>query len=504
MKFFSEKSRSGGSFFIVVLFLLMSLSYARNATDLTFRQAVQIAMENSYRIRQLELGIERTRQNLKAERAGLKTRLSMNLQAPVIEAVSEYKWNSTLHKDEIVRRDTRLWQMDFSIRQPVILFGYPTNGYLSLNNKFYRYLQKNGSNDVTYYNRYFVEFSQPFFQPNRLRNAIKDAELNVEENELDYLSGKVDIINQVADDFYDVFQISYMQDINRNHVENLEKISQYLDKFPDNDTSHKMDKIQIQVELANARDKVLQSMSSLRMEVSRSKQRLGLDQDDSLSVSTEIHIKPIYVDLEKALDFGYNLRPRLRLLSNRRKQNEINLENTKGRNAFRVNFEVTYGIEKQDENYQYLWQNNDNSYSVALNAYLPLWDWGQRKARIEAQKISLKKTDLWIDETRESIKSQVTTAVSNLEEYQKRALSMSRNMGMAKQVAQMSINQYEQKEISLQDLLQTLNRQRETEINFMNAYIGYRRSLLNLMIYTYYDFENDTRLLDQFTENSTH
>ena len=84
--------------------------------------------------------------------------------------------------------------MDLAISQPVILFGRPTNGYLSLNNKVYRYNQVNGGQDVSYYNRYYVKYAQPFFQPNRLKNNIEDAELDLERRELEYIEDRVHIV----------------------------------------------------------------------------------------------------------------------------------------------------------------------------------------------------------------------------------------------------------------------------------------------------------------------
>ena len=157
------------SIYIIILCysFLKSQPLNARAIDLTLQTAVDIAMENSYRIKQLQLGIEMNRSWLKARQAGLKSRVYMNLQSPDFNAISESKWNSTLLKDEIVRQNTQRWQMELSIRQPVILLGYPTNGYLSLNNKMYRYIQKdNGNKDVDYDNRYFLKFEQPLFRPN--------------------------------------------------------------------------------------------------------------------------------------------------------------------------------------------------------------------------------------------------------------------------------------------------------------------------------------------------
>ncbi len=98
--------------------------------DLTLDRMVELGLRDSYRVRHLQLEVERTRSLLSAERAGLKSRVSLNISAPQFQAISDNKWNSTLQRNELIREDTRRFQMDLSVRQPVILFGYPTNGVL--------------------------------------------------------------------------------------------------------------------------------------------------------------------------------------------------------------------------------------------------------------------------------------------------------------------------------------------------------------------------------------
>ena len=140
----------------------------------------------------------------------IKTALCESSQTPEFERISENKWNSTLGRDEIVREHSQRWQMDFSIEQPVILLGYPTNGYLSLNNRVYRYTQfAEEDDDIRYYNRYFVQYRQPFFQPNYLKNNLEEAELDLENSELAFQSDAVNIIDDVADDYYDLFRVGY-------------------------------------------------------------------------------------------------------------------------------------------------------------------------------------------------------------------------------------------------------------------------------------------------------
>ncbi|MDZ7317109.1 MAG: hypothetical protein ONB24_13405, partial [candidate division KSB1 bacterium] len=159
---------------VFFLILLAALPSRAKTIELTLDSAVEIAMNNSYRIRQLKLGIERSRQWLRAERAGLKSKVYLDIKAPQFSAVSDYKWDSVQGRDIIVRQNTQMWWMNLAISQPVILFGYPTNGYLSINSRIYRYDQlDDGIWDTNFYNRYFLKFEQPFFQPNKLKNDLE-------------------------------------------------------------------------------------------------------------------------------------------------------------------------------------------------------------------------------------------------------------------------------------------------------------------------------------------
>jgi len=492
---------------IAAAFLWLSIqgsgySSARETIELSLDRAVDIAMANSYRIKQLEMGIERSRYYLKARQASLKSRVYMNLKAPQYDVVSDYKWNSTLKKDEIIRQNTRLWQMDLAVRQPVILLGYPTNGYLSLNNKAYKYIQKDDVKDIHFYNRYYVKFEQPFFLPNRLKNDIEDAELALERDELEYIRDRVRLINSVADDYYDLIEYTYYNTIYAHQIESLKKIVEISGELAQQDTTRIMDKIQVQVELANVQEMLLKNHSDLRRQKAEIIQRLRLSLEDSVYVVPTFSFKQINIDVDQAVQYGYSLSPTLRMLNIRKREDEIDLNNSRGRDAFRVNLEMTYGLEKQHERYQSMLGEYDNSYSTSLNAYIPVWDWGRRKSRIEAEKIGLEQSELRIEENRDEIRSDIVLAVENVLEYQQRTKNMMESMNIVQQVTDVSIEQYRTGTISLQDILQIIDRHKETEINFLEAYQGYRRSLLDIMMHTYYDYESDVSLIDKFRPKS--
>ncbi|RMH52674.1 MAG: TolC family protein [Bacteroidetes bacterium] len=494
-----------GGWMGVVLVMLLGAAvplHAQQVIPLTLEGAVDRAMQGSYRVRQLRLGIERTRSRLRAERAGLKSKVYMNLRVPEIAAISDNKWNSTLRQYEIVRENTRRWQMNVAIRQPVVLFGYPTNGYLSLNNTVYRYAQlgdEGGAGlDVQYYNRYFIRFEQPLFQPNGLKNAIEDAELNLEREELAFQEDIVQMLDDIADDYYDLFELAYKQVLFQRQVDDLERAAQLATERVRQDTSRAIEVSQVRVELANARERVSQARSNYRLAASRMKQRLNLDEADSLVVDPNPHVRPVDVDLEQAVAYGRSLRPQLRKLAIQRRKDEIDVNNARGWDSFRANLEVTYGRETQDPRFDELWERPTNSYSIGLYAYIPIWDWGRRRARIQAEQISLRKTELFIEETEREIRTDIANAIQNLEEYEQRAITMEENLQMARDIVAASMAQYRSGDISILDLLQSIGRQEDTALNFLTTYLGYRKALLSLQKLTYYDFERDMPLLRRF------
>ncbi|MBW7996549.1 MAG: TolC family protein [Candidatus Glassbacteria bacterium] len=471
--------------------------------ELDLENSVEIAMGSSYRVKQLEMGIERTRYWLKSRRASLKSKIEMRLRAPEINSTSETKWNSTLQRDELVRSDTRRWQMDLSVSQPLILFGYPTNGYLSLNNKVYRYLQHEETDEIDYYNRFFIKFQQPFLLPNNLKNNIEDAELDLERNELDYITDRVRLVDDIADDYYDLFEVVSRRTIYENQIANLKLAEQIAIELSAADSSRAIEPAQARVELTNVGEQFSRTLSAIRQESARIKQRLQLEYEDSVFITPTFEIRRIYVDVNQAIEYGYNLRPSLRRLSINRRKNEIDLNNSKGWDAFHVNLEMTYGLENIDDQFGNIWNDYDDSYSVSLQAYVPLWDWGRRKARIDANEITLKKTELSIEENRTRIRSDIINAVANLDDYQRRAVNMQESVKMIQEITDFGMDQYSNGAISLQDLLQMITRQRETEMNHLDAYLGYRRSLLALMVQTYYDYENDISLIDKFRQQAS-
>ena len=473
---------------------------AQTPIEMTLERMVDLSLDNSYRIQNLNLSIERTQHRLNAEEARLKTNVSLDLSVPEFESSADPRWNSTLALNEIIHETTRRWEGNLSIRQPVVLFGYPTNGYLSLNNRVYRYNQigDNGQSDLRYYNRYFVRYTQPLFQPNNLKNNLEEAQLNLEVAELEFYGDVVELVDDVSDDYFQLFEDAYGRLINENLVVNLQlavdAATDVAQAFPD----RALDLNQALVELANAEAQLEQSLSDFRIRAASLKTRLNIAETDSLTLDPVIMVNPVPIDVADATQFALTATPRMRQLDIQYRRSEINLDQTRGRNSFRLNLNFSYGREAADSYFRNVFGSPTNTYSVDVTASIPIWDGGERRERIASSEISLEQTDLRIEQAETDIVRNVENEVLNVAEFQNRALSMEQTLLLASQLSTSTLALYVEGTASMFDLLQTFRTEAQTSDNLLDAYLGWRSSLLRIQRMTYYDFEFGVPVLERY------
>jgi len=467
--------------------------------ELTLERMVELGLRDSYRVRHLQLEVERTRSLLSAERAGLKSRVSLTVAAPEFQKISDNKWNSTLQRNELVREDTRRFQMDLSVRQPVILFGYPTNGVLSLNNRVYRYTQVDGDlRDTTFYNRYFIAYDQPLFQPNRMKNDLEEAELNLEKAELRYKSDVVAAIDDLATDYFDLVSDAFRRDRANEFARDLTMAIEAVREVVATAPVRAGDLDLLKVELANAHEAESQAANNLRNREQTIKERLQLPAGTPVSLQSGLDVVPVKVDVGEAIRLASTLTPRMRQLNIATRENEIRLDETKGNNAFRMNLGLTYGREVQDPRFQSLWSDPRNSYTVAVNATVPIWDWGERKHRIQAQQFSLDRATLSEQQTLSEIETEVRNLVASLDDFGRRTKTMLDTLTLAHELTETTVSRYRSGEVGLSDLMQALSRESTTASNLLNTFQGYQRTLRRLKEVTFFDFEAGLPIVERF------
>ncbi len=468
--------------------------------ELTPERMVELTLSTSYQIRRLNLDVQRQQYNLKAEQARLKSSVDLDLTVPAFRLTSEPKWNSELQKDEIIQENTRRWEGELSVSQPVMLFGYPTNGDLSFKNRMYRYSQidDDGVHDVSYYNRYYLSYNQPLFQPNGLKNDLEQAEMSLEGSQLEFYGDVVDIVDNVSEDYDDLFEEWMIREIYLDLAGNLERALGMAAGMVETDSTRAIELDQLRVELANALENVQSAESSFRLDAASVKRNLGLADTDSITIIPVFQLDPVPVDIDQAVQYATELTPRMRQLEMSLRNSEIRLEGTKSRGGFQLDLNMSYGRERRDDEFDHLWVDPDNSYTVNVTAEVPIWDWGERKARIASSEIGIQQSLLRQEETEIQIVSNVRNEVLNVQDRESRTFAMQENLELARGSSETSLQRYEDGAMSGLDLILTLRRESDTAENFLEAYLGWRGSLRRLQQMTYFDFERGIPVLERF------
>lgn len=476
------------------------LAADRNVIEMTLERMTDLAVRNSYEVRFLNMNIEQQTQRLRAERARLRSSVSLDVSAPVWRDISQEHFNTSLGRNEFFSENALRVEGELSIRQPVILFGFPTNGYLSLNNRVYRLAQRetDGDRDVEYYNRYFVRYTQPLFQPNELRNSLEEAELDLESEEIDYYDDLLELIDDIADDYFNLFETAYEEEVRAGYVANLQQAAAAALEISRADSTRAIELDQIRVELANAEEQLRQSRTEFRRRTAELRTDLDLQPTDSITVDPAIEVQPVEIDVERAIRFARSLAPRLRRIRIQERERQISLDEVRGRNAFQVDLAFTYGREMRHPYFASILRDPENTYTVEVSAAVPIWDWGERSARIEAATVNLRRSALQMEEAEVEIVSDVRTEVQDVLELQTRALTMEENLALAQATSAQSLQGYGEGVLTALDLLQTLRREVDTAENLLDAYTGWRQSILQLQELTYYDFEFDVPVMDRY------
>jgi outer membrane protein TolC len=468
--------------------------------EMTLETMTQLALSDGYRVRFLNMNIEQTAWELRAERARLRSSVDFEFSAPVWSDISQEHFNPDLGRTELFRENELRVEGELSIRQPVILFGFPTNGYLSLNNRVYRLAQResDGERDVEYYNRYFIQYTQPLFQPNELKNSLEVAELDLESEEIDYYENVLDLVDDISEDYFSLFETAYNVQVTGGYVVDLEEAVAAAQAVVQNDPTRSIELDQIRVELANAEEQLGQSQADLRRQFSNLRTELNIAATDSIVIDPTIDVVPIQIDADRAVQFAQELAPRLRRLRIQEREREIDLDEVEGRNAFQVDLEFTYGREMRNPYFDHILQDPENTYTVDVNASVPLWDWGERDARIEASRVDLRRSALQMEEANVEIVADVQNGIQDVLELQDRAVSMDENLALAEGISEQSLARYREGSMTALDLLQTLQRELETAENLLEAYVGWRESIQGLQELTYYDFELDVPVMQRY------
>jgi len=480
-------------------------SYAQKI--ITLEDAMLISLENSPEIRQSRINMEQSRELLNAQLARLKSFFSLNV-APIEYSVSDSydEYFSQWYKSERISSSGGLL-----IAQPIKW----TDGTLSLRNNF-EYLNTKsdvnnqdplnpGTTTKTYSgfnNNFFLSYNQPLFTYNRTQMNLKRNQLSLENSTLAYSIQMLSMERMVTQAFYTIYQKQMSVQISREEFENQKVSLEIIRSKVEAGLSAQEELLQGELNYATSQSNLDNALVDLENSMDQFKQLIGLPLDEKVEISTDINYIPVLVDLDKAIENG--LSQRLELTQRKIDLNnaEMDLIETSATNEFKGDVNLSIGLMGNNEQFINMYDKPTRSPQVGVSFSIPIFDWGERKARIRAAELRVESKEIDLKELEKDIVINIRKIFRNLQNLTTQIAIAEQNEKNAKLTYEINLERYKNGDLTSIDLERYQNQLSQKKINLSNALINYKLELLNLKIQSLWDFERNTSFVPlEFQQN---
>lgn len=474
-------------FFVFLIISMQAFTFVKAQEVLTLESALEVAKLGSPDIQRARLNLTQSRENLIARRASLKSSFRLNL--------TPFQYNQNRQYNDLLSEWYNSESMNsygsFTIHQPIAL----TDGSISLTNQLMYQDSKSTSSYSGppfkgFSNNLSLSFDQPIFTYNRTKLELKELEYNLENAQINYALQELSVERSVSSAFYQVYEAQMALNTSREDFENRSESLNIIKNKVDADLVAREELFQAEVDWMTSRSNYQNQEVELANLKDRLKQLLGIELDFDLEVAAEVKVSPVQVELKDALDHALNSRLELR-------QRQIDLETgrfeiirTKAMNEFRGNIGVDIGLFGENEALERVFEKPKGNQSIGFSLEIPLWDWGEKKARLRAVEAAQNLREINDSDERINIILSVRQLHRNLNNLLAQIEIAEKNLENAELAYAINLEKYRNGDLTSMDLNLYQNQLTQKKTDLIRAQISYKLELLNLKIQTLYDFES--------------
>jgi outer membrane protein len=483
---------------LLLLFTLVSVLEVNAQRNLNLEDALQIAMSNSPDIRRSEYNLEQSSELLNAQNAALKSKFGLS--------ITPFSYS----RDRSFFRQLALWQTSettqslgtFSISQPLKW----TDGTIALFNRFtyqdevaevpdLRTGEFTESKRKDFINRLFLSFQQPIFTYNRTKLALKELELNLENTRLAYNIQKLSIEQRVTQSFFDVYRSKLSLEIAQEEQNNQQISYDIIKNKVDAGLEAPEELYQAELNLSTSKSQVQNEQVRLANLLDNFKNLIGIPLEEELSVVADVTYQPVMVDLKKALNHGLQNRMELRQRAINIESARFDLTRTAAENEFKGSISTTLGLIGQNEEFSNIYDVPTKNLDFSVSIDIPLFDWGEKKSRLNASRAVIKTQELTSEEERNAIIIGINQAYRTLQNLEIQKEIAEQNVRNAQLTYDINLERYKNGDLTSMDLNLFQTQLSTTKMELVSTLIDYKLALLDLKIQSLYDFQLDRSVI---------
>lgn len=460
---------------------------------LTLERALSEAEQNSPAIQQSLLNLERYQKNLEAQRAALKSKFSLNVNP--VDYTNTRRFDTRV--SEWYTNESFASNATFRVEQPILF----TDGTLSLINRFgwqsstAVFEGGNTTSSERFTNNLYLNYNQPLFTYNRLKLQLKELELSYENANISYAMQRLNLERNVTQFFYNVYMSQMNLTIAREELENTQRSYEIIKNKVDAGLAAREELYQAELNLATANSGLQNSQVNFENAKDQLKMYLGIDLFEDILVYADVEAVPVPVDLDKAIQSGLTSRMELRQREIEVETTQFDMIRTKSLNEFSGSMNLAFGFIGDNKNLGQIFDQPTKNPQVQLSFNIPLFDWGERKARIQAQEATMKSAELNLDEQKKQIIIDIRQVFRNLQNQLNQIEIARQSERNAQLTYEINLERYQNGDLTGMDLSLYQNQLSSRKLAYAQALLNYKIELLNLKIQTLYDFEKNQPVL---------
>ena len=467
---------------IIVLMNLLAFNvFSQNG--ITLEQALTTAESNSPTILKTRLSLIRSQENLNAQNDALKSKFALSV-SPITYS-QDRAFNSSF-SDFNTTKDLQS-SGSFTVVQPFL----PTDATITLSDNFgYTnniYNEKFPTAGVAYNNDLTIQLNQPLFTYNHTKLNLKTLQLQLETAQLNYAIQLLAMEQSVSQAFYAVYQAQQSMDISNQAYQDMRKNYEITKNKADAGISAQSEKFQAELNLATTKS----DYENKQVAFENSKDAFkNLSLYDDIIVIPNIAVDTtVKIDIAFAIDQGLASRMELRESKINIETSELNLIQTKALNEFHGNLALSFGYNGNNKYLKDIYNDPKNNENVALTFQIPVWDWGEEKARIKASEATIESNKIDLGVEQNSIILAVRQSYRNLRNLINQIEIARQSVKNAQLTYDLNLEKYKNGDLTGMDLSIYQNQLSQNKLTYTNSLISYKLELLNLKILTLYDFE---------------
>ncbi len=490
MKLFAGKSFK--TLGLIILPFLMAAPISAQQS-LTLDRALSMAEIKSPNIQQSLLNLERYQNNLEAQRAAMKSKFSLSISP--IDYTNTRRFDNRF--SEWYTNESFASNSVFRVEQPILF----TDGTLSLINRFgwqkstAEFTGQDPTTSRRFSNNLYLNLNQPLFTYNRLKLQLKELELSFENANISYAIQRLNMEKSVTQFFYNVYMAQMNLSIAREELANTEKSYEIIKNKVDAGLAAKEELYQAELNVSQSKSSLQNSQVTFENAKDQLKMYLGMDLFEEILVLADVEAKPVAVDLQKAIDNGLKNRMELRQREIDVETSQFEMIRTKALNEFSGSMNLAYGIIGDNEKLNEMFDQPTKNPQVQLSFEIPIFDWGERKARIRAQEASLKSQELNLDQEKNQIVIDIRQAYRNLLNQENQIEIARQSERNAQLTYEINLERYQNGDLTSMDLNLFQNQLSSRKIAYAQALINYKIELLNIKVQTLFDFEKNQAVI---------